>query len=140
MLNYDTLRLEKSCGKLIDALGKKMSWKWDDRFETALAEFNVKEKEKIHQILVKHMDQVWDTDNSGEAPDLVKMIINYFGGMNPRQKLLTSDPDQDGMLLCAWWPWGNGKTISIRLSVFANSLSDEDNKELSQLFKGWFDI
>lgn len=140
MLAYDTANLEKSCGKLVDAFKKNMTWKWDDRFETALAEFSVKDKEKIQPILAQPMGLVWDTDNSGKAPDLVKMIINYFGGMSPGQKLFTSDPDQDGLLLCAWWPWGNGKTISIRLSVLANSLSDEDNKELSRLFRGWFGL
>ena len=34
------------------------------------------------------------------------------------QLLLTSAPSDGVGIYCAWWPWGNGKTISIRLGVF----------------------
>jgi len=139
MLNYN-FTLEKSCSQLAKTLGETLTWKWDDRFETVLAEFSVNDKEKIHQILTSHMGETWKTENAGMAPKVVQMVINYFGGLNPGQTLLTSDPNQDGLLLCAWWPWGNGKTISIRLAVFADSLGDEDNETLTQLFRGWFGI
>ncbi len=140
MLNYDTTRLEKSCGQLLTTLGKSLTWKWDKRFETVLAEFSVSDKEKIHQTLAGHMGETWEKGNADKAPEVVQVVINYFGGLNQGQALLTSDPDQDGLLLCAWWPWGNGRTISIRLAVFANSLSDEDNDELTRAFRGWFGL
>ncbi len=140
MLNYDIARLEKSCSQLLTTLGKRLTWKWDKRFETVLAEFNVADKEKIHQILASHMGETWEKDNAAKAPEVVQVVINYFGGLNQGQALLTSDPDQEGLLLCAWWPWGNGKAISIRLAVFANDLSDEDNDELTRLFRGWFSL
>ena len=140
MLNYNFTHLEKSCSQLANTLGETLTWKWDKRFETMLAEFSVADKEKIRQILTSHMGETWEMDTAGNAPKVVQMVINYFGGLNPGQKILTSDPDQDGLLLCAWWPWGNGKTISIRLAVFADSLSDGDNEELTQLFRGWFNI
>ncbi len=139
MLNYN-FTLEKSCIQLANTLGETLTWKWDERFETVLAEFSVTDKEKIRQILTSHMGETWKTDNADKAPKVVQMVINYFGGLSPGQTLLTSDPNQDGLLLCAWWPWGNGKTISIRLAVFADSLGDEDNEKLTQLFRGWFGI
>ncbi len=139
MLNYN-FTLEKSCSQLAKTLGETLTWKWDNRFETVLAEFSVTDKEKIHQTLTSHMGETWKTENAGMAPKVVQMVINYFGGLNPGQTLLTSDPNQDGLLLCAWWPWGNGQTISIRLGVFADSLGDEDNEKLTQLFRGWFGI
>jgi hypothetical protein len=140
MLNYNTTRLEKSCRQLVNTLGKKLTWKWDERLETVLAEFSVTDKESIHQILAGHMGKTWEPDNAGSVPGVVQMVIDYFGGLNPGQTLLTSDPDQDGLLLCAWWPWGNDTTISIRLAVFADSLSDGDNEELTRAFRGWFGI
>ena len=39
MFNYNITRLEKSCSQLIDTLEKTLTWKWDGRFETVLAEF-----------------------------------------------------------------------------------------------------
>ena len=140
MFNYNTTRLEKSCRQLISTLEKTLTWKWDERFETILAEFPVTDKEKIHIGLTRHMGEIWVRDQGNRPPKVVQIIIDYFGGLNPGQTLFTSDPDQEGLLLCAWWPWGNGKTISIRLGVFADALSDEDNQELTQRFRGWFDI
>jgi hypothetical protein len=140
MLNYNTTRLEKSCRQLIHTLGKKITWKWDERFETVLAEFRVTDKETVFQFIAPHMNKTWDTDTAGDIPGVVQMVMDYFGGMNPGQKLLTSDPDRDGLLLCAWWPWGNNTTISIRIGVFADSLSDEDNEHLTNRFRSWFDI
>ena len=140
MLQYDTSLLEKRCRSLIDSLGDCLTWKWDDRFETILAEFDVSQKETIQTVLSKEMDIVWHPENTSSAPELIHILINYFGGLNPGQQLFTSDPDIDGILLCAWWPWGNQKTISIRLAVFADSLSDEENEELTRIFKTWFGV
>lgn len=140
MLNYNVTPLEKSCSQLAQTLGKTLVWKWDDRFETALAEFSVADKEEIYEILTRHMGKTWNTDNAASAPEVVQVVIDYFGGLNPGQTLLTSDPGQDGLLLCAWWPWGNNATISIRLAVFADSLDDEENDALGLLFRGWFGI
>jgi hypothetical protein len=140
MFNYNTTRLEKSCRQLISTLEKNLTWKWDDRFETVLAEFSVTDKEKMLLDLTRHMGKIWEPDQDTSPPKVVQTIIDCFGGLNPGQTLFTSDPDQDELLLCAWWPWGNGKTISIRLGVFADALSDQDNEELTSCFRSWFDI
>ncbi|MBU1344763.1 MAG: hypothetical protein KKE44_15180 [Proteobacteria bacterium] len=140
MLEYDLSKFEKSCCQLFEVFKNQLTWKWDSRFETVLAEFSVKEKASVQKSIKTHMGTTWDDGNSGNAPETVKMIINCFGGMNPGQQLFTSDPEKDDIVLCAWWPWGNGQTISIRLGVFANTLNDDDNKELTRLFRGWFDL
>ena len=140
MLEYDISLLEARCRHLIDLLGDTLTWKWDDRFETVLAEFDISQKGAVQSLLVKEMHKVWQPDNTGQAPELIHILINYFGGLNPGQQLFTSDPDIDGLLLCAWWPWGNGQTISIRLAVFADSLSDEQNEELTRIFRTWFKV
>jgi hypothetical protein len=140
MLNYDTTRLEKKSRKLVEAFDNLLSWKWDDRFETVLAQFSTQEKESVYRIIKTQMGFKWDTDNVNKAPKLVKMIIDSFGGLEKEQLFFTSDLDNGEFLFCAFWPWGDGKTVSLRLGVFADSLSDDDNKELTRLFKNWFSV
>ncbi len=140
MENYDTTRLEENCKKLITASGKNINWKWDDRFETVLAEFKSKNMDLFKTLIQSHMDVIWDSNNAKKAPDIVKTVIDYFGGLHKDQLLFTSNPEQDGLLLCAWWPWGNGETISIRLAIFSDALSDADNNELIKIFRGWFGV
>jgi hypothetical protein len=140
MLNDNTTHLEKSCRQLISTLGKIVTWKWDDRFETVLAEFHLANKDIIRPLITEQMGETWTADLATCPPMVVQTVIDCFGGLAPGQTLFTSDPDQEGLLLCAWWPWGNGKTISIRLGVFADTLSDRDNDRLTLKFRGWFGI
>jgi hypothetical protein len=140
MLNYNTTRLEKKCRKLVETFDNQLSWKWDGRFETVLAEFGTQEKESVCKIIKTQMGFKWDNDNVSKAPELVKMIIDFFGGLHEGQQLFTSKIDNGEFLLCAFWPWGDGKTVSIRLGVFADSLGDDENKELTLLFKDWFKL
>ncbi len=139
-LDYDTELLEKRCRRLIESLGKRVKWKWDKNFEAVLAEFTFQESQDIQSFVSKEMTLVWNSDNENEAPDLIRSIFDYFGGLKSDQKLLTSDPAIDGLLLCAWWPWGNGEVISMRLAVFADSLSDEQNEDLTVIFRSWFRV
>ena len=140
MLEYDTSLLEKRCRWIKQVLGDSLTWKWDDRFDTVLAEFNVRDKAVIQDRLSDQMDIIWTAETSRRAPEVIQILIDFFGGLNPDQQLFTSDPEIDGILLCAWWPWGNGETISIRLAVFADSLNDDQNHELTALFRGWFGV
>ncbi|MFH2059706.1 MAG: hypothetical protein ABIJ59_12495 [Pseudomonadota bacterium] len=140
MLDHDTSALENTTRKLYKAFEKHLTWKWDDRFDTVLAEFDAKNQDMVINIIQGHMGDIWDAGNFQKAPEVIKIVIRFFGGLHPGQELFTTHTDKDDLLLCAWWPWSNGKKISIRLGVFAQSLSDEDNKELSQLFKGWFGL
>lgn len=140
MSDRNISEIENSCRKLIESFGEKLSWKWDSRFETALAQFDVREKDWVHGIIQTQMDHVWDAKNKNNTPETVKAAIKCFGGLDSGQKLYTSAPDNDIIILCAWWPWGNGQTISIRLGFFAASLSDDANEGLTGVFKDWFNL
>lgn len=141
MLNFETSRLEKSSRELSEGFENQMSWKWDDRFETALAEFNAKDRESVEKIITIHMSAIWDFENFRAASLVVQNLIKCFGGLNKGQLLFTSEPDSNGLVLCAaLWPWGNGTTISIRMGVFGDGLGDDENAELTRLFRGWYHL
>lgn len=140
MLNYDISTLETISRDLAKAFEGHLTWKWDDRFETVLAEFSIDQKEEITSILKSHMGDIWDGGNFQQAPEIIKFVIKFFGGIHPGQELFTTRTDRDDLMLCAWWPWGNQKMISIRLGVFVQSLNDQENQVLNQMFKSWFNL
>jgi len=140
MLDYDTSKFETITRELAEAFKGHLTWSWDDRFETVLAEFSSRHQEKVTSIIKEHMGDIWDGGNFQQAPEIIKIVIKFFGGIHPGQELFTTQTDRDDLLICAWWPWGNKKTISVRLGVFAQSLSDDENKELTKLFRGWFNL
>lgn len=132
--------LEKNCKELSGAFKDILSWTWDDRFDTVLAEFSVNNKDVVRTILDQYLNNVWDNSNIGRAPDTVKKINIDLGKLRPGQLLFTSDLNQEAFLFCAWWPWGNGKTISIRIAPSYNNLSDSDKTGKSRQLKSWFGI
>ena len=131
---------EHLCKELSDEFRGVLSWKWDDRFQTVLAEFKVDNKTLVHNALERRLDRIWDSSNIEKAPESVQTISSAFGGIMPGQLLFTSDPDGDALVFCAWWPWGNGETISIRLAPFYQKPSGSDGTEETQRLKECFGI
>ena len=140
MLDPNESDLKNICRELLGSFHGALSWKWDSRFETVLAEFSVDNKGSVRSILERYLSIVWDSSNIGKAPDTVRMIASHLGGLRSGQLLFTSDPNQDAFLFGAWWPWGDGKTISLRVAPFDKKSSDAEMAELIKLFKGWFGL
>ena len=123
-MNLKMSDLEKISRKLLSASRGVLSWKWDHRFEAFLAEFSVDKRDEFRSILERDFSNVWDSSNIREAPDIVKMCSNRFGGLRSGQLLFTTDPSQDVFICGAWWPWGDGRTISLRIASPAKKLEN----------------
>ena len=132
--------LETHCRRLSIAFQGVLSWKWDGRLETVLAEFGTGKKDDIRAILEQFLPMAWDSSNIDNAPDMVQTINEHLGGLWPGQQLFTSDPGGESFTFCAWWPWGDGKTISIRIAPFYQTLSNFEKVEKAQVLKTCFGI
>jgi hypothetical protein len=132
--------LKNACKALCSAFQGILSWNWDGRFGTVLAEFGAGKKENIRPILERSLGTTWDSSNIGNAPDIVREINNHLGGLRSGQLLFTSDPGREPFIFCAWWPWGDGKVISIRIASAGGELSDPEKAEKIQMLKEWFGI
>lgn len=140
MNNLNSSEPEKVFRELSNAFQGLLTGKWDDRFQTVLAEFDTDNKAHIQNALAGPLDRIWDNANIEKAPMVVQSIADGFGGIMPGQLLFTSDPSRDTFVFCAWWPWGNGKTISIRLALFYQKASDSERAEGIQRLKECFGI
>ena len=132
--------LESVCRELLSAFQGVLSWQWENRFETALAEFSVNDKDSVRAILERYLNIAWDSSSIGNAPDSVQKIASHLGGLRSGQLFFTSDPNQDAFIFGAWWPWGDGQTISIRIALSDKRLSASEMSELIKQFKGWFGL
>jgi len=132
--------IENVCKEFFVAFQGILSWRWDSRFETALAEFLADNKDSVRAILGRCLGIAWDSSNIAKAPDAVRMIATRLGGLRSGQLLFASDSNQKAFVFGAWWPWGDGKTISIRVAPCDKGLSDSEMAALIKLFKGWFGL
>ncbi len=140
MQDVNRSELESACKSMVSGFQGLVAWKWDSRFGTALAEFHVNDKEKVGAILQPYLSAVWNSANISKAPDVVQMVAKHFGGLRAGQVLLSSDPNKGICLFGAWWPWGDGQTISLRVTPYDTRLSALDMAELEGQFKGWFEV
>lgn len=132
--------LENDFRDLANAFSSILEWKWDGRFKTAVAEFSADMKAEVLEILEQYLVSTWDSSNLEEAPDVVQSITKNLGGLMSGQLLLLSDSRQATCIFCAWWPWGSGTKISIRIAPFSKDLSEEEASKLLTVFRGWFKI
>lgn len=131
---------QKICEEFKESLGGTLSWKWDDRFEAVLTEFGIDSVDKIRQILDKYLHYVWDRASIDKGGGGVQKISNMLGGVMSGQLLFTSDPDMENIIFCAWWPWGNGTTISIRLTLSSETLSEAEREEVIAKSREWIGL
>jgi len=64
-----------------------------------LAEFSADNGDEFRAILERDISKVWDSSNICEAPDIVQLCNNIFGGLQSGQLLFTTDPSQ-GVFTC----------------------------------------
>ena len=140
MPELDKSELDNICKELLSAFQGMLSWKCDDRFDAVLAEFDAADKDSIRAILDRYLGSTWDSSNMDKAPHTVKKVNSYLGKLMAGQMLFTSDSTQAAYIYCAWWPWGNGKTISIRIGPCYKRLPDPEKALKFKKFKGWFGI
>lgn len=55
MQDSNKSELDKKCEELSGAFKGVLSWKWDDRFETVLAEFSTDKKNSVREILDRYL-------------------------------------------------------------------------------------
>ena len=108
---------EHDCTKLLKELQSSFSWEWDSRFKTVLAQISIKEKDAVEKILVNYLGTAWDSVTLKEAPESVQHLLARLGGMMSGQLFYATGLPENGIVFCAWWPWGNGQTISIRVGT-----------------------
>ena len=132
--------LESVCKSMVSAFQDVVAWKQDSRFGTVLAEFHVVDKEKVGAILQPYLGAVGDSANISKAPDMVQTVAKQFGGLRADQVLFSFDSNKGICLYGAWWPWGDGQTISLRITPYDTRLSALDMAELEGQVKGWFGV
>ena len=132
--------LENELHDLAAAFRGILDWKWDGRFGAVLAEFPLKIEASVLGVLDQYLVSRWDSTSIADAPETVKKVKGHLGGLMAGQILLLSSPDVEPLVYCAWWPWGSGQTISIRIGLFGGGSDEEAKQTNADVLKAAFGI
>lgn len=132
--------LEAPCLALIGASAGLLQWEFDPRFRAASAAFPASRQADVRAALEAGFDRAWTSADIASAPPRVGEVASKMGGLRPGQILFGAHTDGDPILLGAWWPWGGGQTISIRVLFSARTLDGAAKQALLADFQGWFGL
>jgi hypothetical protein len=111
-----------SCQLLATQTAGQLSWELDARLGCVVAAFDVGLAESTRASILAATGHDWNTDNIGSAPPAVRELAGKLG-LRAGQSLFASDPVNGAVLYGAWWPWGSGKRISLRVGASGVDLS-----------------
>jgi hypothetical protein len=100
---------------IIEALEDKVKWKYDGFNDALLAEFSADKEQVILPIIRQHLPGGWDAKSVKQAPQLMIHLAGKYAKINKKQKLFYPRSTEPPQFMLAWWPWGHGATVSIRL-------------------------
>ena len=100
---------------VIEALSLIVKWKFDDFHKVMLAEFSVDKQDQVLFTLQQVLPVSWDVKTIKKSPDEVKHYAGAFFKLVKHQKLFSTNIERHPKVMVAWWPWGHGATVSVRL-------------------------
>jgi hypothetical protein len=118
------------CQALVAETKGTLEWESDGRFGCVVAAFGASDADAVRAAVVLAAEHVWTPENIDSAHKRVQDLASGFG-LRPGQILFTSDAADPQMVFAAWWPWGGGQRISVRVGVDGATEAD---------LAGWFGI
>lgn len=136
-MRNELAEVEVVCRNVVEQSG--LEWSWDDYVGAMLATIPSDQSDRFADLLVQSFSSRWNSKEAAKAPAEVKGLIDTLGGIRETQHLFVTNPDRYVMAYGAWWPWGDGQTISIRIGlVLSNKIPEIDQKKFDEEFRTWF--
>lgn len=88
-------------------------WEWDAHTQALQGAFSVDHKDAVWAILEEEFPHIWSSKNLRSCPPETRQQARHFARLQKQQKLLCGY--KEPALMAAWWPWGHGATVSLRL-------------------------
>ena len=133
-------RFKNICTNIYSSIPDDYDWQWEDRFSVVMTVFDKIDMDEIRTSVLQGFDQHWDSSNVNDAPEVIISLIKALYGISPGQVLFHTDQETGILLYAAWWPWGNGVNISLRIGIYQPQEKIFKEEELEQHLKEWFSL
>ncbi len=100
---------------LRESLSDRIQWQWDKHHQALLAEFSVDHEQHVYLTLLQHFPVHFDKKTIKQASPELKHQAGKFAQLSKEQQLLVSESQGQSEVMVAWWPWGHGATVSVRI-------------------------
>jgi hypothetical protein len=97
----------------------KRGWSWDNRFNCVASTFDVDVSAQARNLVVLALPHVWTDRTLPAAPASLRELTKRTGGIRSTQLVFSADPVMSVTPYGLWWPWEEGRTISLRIGLDA---------------------
>lgn len=118
-MNATKSQLKQQFKELLNDFDGLISFAWDGGFNALLAEFPTHKQNDVRRVLEPHLPLIWDRQSIRTAPATLKQTAGELGDLRNNQLLFTTEPATAQLSLAAWWPWGDGERVSLRIAAAA---------------------
>jgi hypothetical protein len=138
MVTCDLEKFKEICSQISSSMPSSYQWQWDERFHVALIVFEKEDMGAILSTVSNEFDHQWDASTISSASGPIGELVNSFLGILPGQIIFTCEQGAGLILFAAWWPWGNGSTISLRIGIFSLEEHSFDKNKGKKHLTEWF--
>jgi hypothetical protein len=113
--------LARACETIEAAAGGALVWEWDPRFACGLTAFTIDLYPEVLAAIGEVFGREWTSAEMNAGPPAMVRLSASLGTLRGGQRLWTTPVDRGTRgLFCAWWPWGSGQRISVRIGGVAD--------------------
>ncbi|MCP4138029.1 MAG: hypothetical protein GY754_44105 [bacterium] len=127
---------KKICTQVTVNVPPVYRWQWDRRLGVGFIAFAKEDLEVIFSAVTKAFDMKWDSSNYNTSAFMPK-LVDHLAGMSDLQLVFTSEGLEDAVVYAAWWPWGDGSNISLRVGLFRTGNEPVGNEEAKAFLEDW---
>jgi hypothetical protein len=109
------------------------TWTWDARFTMIASSFDKAVEAAARASAVHALPYAWDSQSLSTAPAGLRELCQRTGGLRAKQMLMAGRAGPL-VLVGLWWPWGDGKTITLRLGLGEHGAAEEPYPQVRTLF------
>ena len=92
-------------------------WSWDARFNCCSSSFTREREAAAGPATALALPTERTASTIGGAPQPLRQIVEHAGGVRHGQRVLSNAPLAGLTAYGLWWPWGDGKTVSLRVGL-----------------------
>jgi hypothetical protein len=114
----------------LDALGRfrtswpRRGWSFDSRVQCVASTFDADYAPQAKQLIETVLPQSWSERTLATASPVVARVASRTGGLRAGQMIFGAAPIGYVYPYGLWWPWEEGRTISLRIGLEGASGGD----------------
>lgn len=110
------------------------AWSWDGRLPTVASSFGAEQAAQARAVAEVALPRWFNSETLVNAPADHIAVIARSGGLRGEQLAFCGGATANNLAFALWWPWGGGKTISVRIGLIGADTDPTLSARLRDLF------